>query len=169
MKAGNASVKPPQPDDIYMFSYTSGTTGDPKGVMLSHKMILGASYAAQSRLATVGSELGESDTYISYLPAAHSFEQVLFGTALTYGIKTGFFAGNVLKLTDDIACLKPTLFPSVPRLYNKIYGKIQDKFKVATGIKGWLVNKAVAAKMYYYNNGEGLTHKLYDMLVFGKV
>jgi long-chain acyl-CoA synthetase len=168
-KTGNVSVKAPEPDDIYMFSYTSGTTGDPKGVMLSHKMILGAAYAAQSRLATVGSALDEKDTYISYLPAAHSFEQVLFGVSILYGVRTGFFAGNVLKLTDDIALLKPTLFPSVPRLYNKIYGKIQDKFKAATGIKAWLVNKAVAAKLHYYENGQGLTHKLYDALVFGKV
>ena len=74
-KAGNTSIKQPQPDDIYMFSYTSGTTGDPKGVMLSHKMILGAAYAAQARLGTgAGGHLSESDTYISYLPAAHSFE-----------------------------------------------------------------------------------------------
>ena len=169
-KAGNTSVKVPEPDDIYMFSYTSGTTGDPKGVMLSHKMILGAAYAAQTRLATgLDNVLNKDDTYISYLPAAHSFEQVLVGLSLLYGVRTGFFAGNVLKLTDDIALLKPTLFPSVPRLYNKIYGKIQDKFKAATGLKAWLVNKAVAAKMHYLRAGEGLTHKIYDALVFGKV
>jgi long-chain acyl-CoA synthetase len=57
----------------------------------------------------------------------------------------------------------------VPRLYNRIYGKIQDKFKDATGVKAWLINKAVAAKMYYHKNGEGLHHKLYDKLVFNKV
>ena len=107
-----------------MFSYTSGTTGDPKGVMLSHKMILGAAYAAYYRLKSVGNDIDENDTYISYLPAAHSFEQVLFGVSMLYGMKSGFFGGNVLKLTDDIALLKPTIFPSVPRLYNKIYGKI---------------------------------------------
>lgn len=58
------------------------------------------------------------------------------GISFLYGTKCGFFGGNILKLTEDIAILKPTIFPSVPRLFNRIYGKIQDKFKEATGIKG---------------------------------
>jgi len=58
-----------------MFSYTSGTTGDPKGVKLSHKMIVGGGYACQRRLGLCnGGWISESDSYISYLPAAHSFE-----------------------------------------------------------------------------------------------
>jgi len=107
-----------------MFSYTSGTTGDPKGVKLRHKMIIGTAYAVQTRIGTKGLGFNEEDCYISYLPAAHSFEQAVFGLSLIYGMKCGFFGGNVLKLTDDIAILKPTFFPSVPRLYNRIYGKI---------------------------------------------
>ena len=84
-------------------------------------------------------------------------------------MKCGFFAGNVLKLTDDVSVLKPTLFPSVPRLYNRIFGKIQDQFKAATGVKSYLINKAVNAKKYYHKNGQGLTHKIYDGLVFNKI
>jgi long-chain acyl-CoA synthetase len=55
-----------------MFSYTSGTTGDPKGVMLSHKMILNAAYAVNGRVFS--EKFSEDDCYISYLPASHSFE-----------------------------------------------------------------------------------------------
>lgn len=84
-------------------------------------------------------------------------------------MKAGFFAGNVLKLTEDIGVLKPTIFPSVPRLYNRIFGKIQDGIKAATGVKGWLVNKAINAKLHYLKNGEGLTHKFYDKVVFKKM
>jgi len=113
-----------EPDDCYMFSYTSGTTGDPKGVKLTHRMIIGAAYAVQTRLGVTDRPMNEDDCYISYLPAAHSFEQAVSGMAIIYGMKCGYFAGNVLKLTEDIAVLKPTLFPSVPRLYNRIYGKI---------------------------------------------
>ena len=58
------------------------------------------------------------------MPAAHSFEQALFGMSVSTGAKIGFFGGNVLKLTEDIGILQPTLFPSVPRLFNRIYGKI---------------------------------------------
>jgi len=64
--------------------------------------------------------------------------------------------------------LKPTIFPSVPRLYNKIYGILKGRFEEATGMKGWLVNKAITTKLENYRNGDGLTHFLYDTLVFGK-
>jgi long-chain acyl-CoA synthetase len=85
------------------------------------------------------------------------------------GMKCGFFAGNMLKLTEDIQVLKPTFFISVPRLYNRIYGKVQDKFKAATGFKGWLINRAVASKSYYFKNGDGVHHRVYDALVFNRV
>lgn len=84
-------------------------------------------------------------------------------------MKIGFFGGNVLKLTEDCAILKPTFFPSVPRLYNKIYGRIKDKFKDATGCKAKLVNSAVTTKVANYENGKGVTHCFYDKLVFSKV
>ena len=130
-----------------MFSYTSGTTGVPKGVKLSHKMMLGCEYAVHTRLSAA--PFTEDDCYISYLPAAHAFEQCLFVFSLVTGMKIGYYGGNPLKLTEDAGILKPTLFPSVPRLYNRIYGKIQDKFKAATGIKGMLVQRAVASKLSY--------------------
>lgn len=55
-----------------MLSYTSGTTGDPKGVKLSHKMVMQCGEATNVKLQ--GQKINESDIYISYLPAAHSFE-----------------------------------------------------------------------------------------------
>jgi len=90
----------PLPDDVYMLSYTSGTTGDPKGVKLTHKMLINESYANQTR--TAEDPFSETDSYISYLPAAHSFEQVCQGLVFIYGIKCGFYSGDVLKLFEDI-------------------------------------------------------------------
>lgn len=114
--------------------------------------------------------LGEGDTYISYLPAAHSFEQGLFGCTMVYGLKCGFYSGDPLKLvSDDLPALKPTLFASVPRLYNRIYGKIKDKLALATGLKATLVNKAVAAKLKGLKTSGTVTHCLWDKIVFGKV
>ena len=129
-KAGEDSssktLKEPKSTDTMMFSYTSGTTGDPKGVKLTHKMILATQYAVNTRLEikAPSRSMTKDDCYISYLPAAHSFEQAVFGMAVATGMKVGFFAGNVQKITEDLTVLKPTLFPSVPRLYNRIYGKI---------------------------------------------
>jgi long-chain acyl-CoA synthetase len=61
---------------------------------------------------------------ISYLPLAHSFEKVLFTAALLVGVSIGYYSGDPLKLLDDLAELKPHFFPSVPRLFNRIYDKI---------------------------------------------
>ena len=78
-----------------MFSYTSGTTGDPKGVKLTHRMILGCGFAVNTRLGQPNI-MTENDSYISYLPAAHSFEQAMFGMSVSYKLKVGFFGGNIL-------------------------------------------------------------------------
>jgi long-chain acyl-CoA synthetase len=116
------------------------------------------------------SPLNEADTYISYLPAAHSFEQLLFGDVMIYGIRCGFFSGDPLKLvSDDLPCLKPTVFPSVPRLYNRIFGKIKDAFALATGLKGTLVKKALAAKLANLHSTGTVTHCLWDKIVYKKI
>lgn len=65
-------VQEPTPDDVFMLSYTSGTTGDPKGVKLTHGMLVNAICAANLRNGAL--PFNEADSYISYLPAAHSFE-----------------------------------------------------------------------------------------------
>jgi long-chain acyl-CoA synthetase len=157
----------PTPEDCFAFSYTSGTTGDPKGVKLTHKMGINSACGVNVRCGNL--KMDENDCYISYLPAAHSFEQCIFSMSCITGLKAGFFAGNVLKLTEDIAILKPTLFPSVPRLFNRIYGKIKDGTDAATGLKGWLVKKAVSTKLTNLKAGYGVSHGLYDKLVFKKM
>jgi len=105
---------------------------------------------------------------ISYLPMAHSFEQVLFILCMSNGVRIGFFGGDVLKLTDDCAVLKPTLFPSVPRLFNRIYDKIQSGLKALSGAKGVLANRAIESKLYYLENQAAYTHQFYDTLVCNK-
>ncbi len=80
-------------------------------------------YAAHS--TNMRAFLGAEDRYISYLPLAHSFEQVVFAMSIYTGMQVGFFGGDLLKLTtEDLPALQPTFFPSVPRLFNKIFSKI---------------------------------------------
>jgi long-chain acyl-CoA synthetase len=66
----------------------------------------------------------ETDVYISYLPLAHVFDRLGVHSLLSRGGKIGFFGGNVHKITDDLMLLRPTVFPSVPRLLNKVYEKV---------------------------------------------
>lgn len=91
--AKDRTIIEPTEDDCYMLSYTSGTTGgDPKGVKLTHKMAMAAGYAINIRMGDA--PLNESDSYISYLPSSHVFEQVVFGMSIVFGFKCGFFGGN---------------------------------------------------------------------------
>ena len=109
-----------QKDDYYMLNYTSGTTGDSKGVKVTHWGILASAWLGIDLI-----KMNEGDTYISYLPAPHVFENFIYITAIMTGAKVGFFQGDPLKLVEDCGILKPTIFPSVPRLYNKIYSRIE--------------------------------------------
>lgn len=164
---GKIDLTPPSRNDSFVFSYTSGTTGDPKGVKITHKMIMACMYSINIRFKDV--PISEKDTYISYLPASHVFEQGLISTSIIYGMKCGFFNGNPLKMIDDMSVLKPTFFATVPRILNRIYGKIMDKMASAGGVKGWLANKAIQTKLDNYKKGLGFKHSIYDALIFSKI
>lgn len=155
----------PKTDDIYMFCYTSGTTGDPKAAMLSHRNLLSA---AAATMQVGGIDFGETDSMISYLPLAHSFEKCLFTACLLSGMKVGYYNGDPLKLMDDLKALGPTAFPSVPRLFNRIYDKIQAGIKEKSAMQQSLVNRAIDAKLHYLKNGTHYTHSVWDNLVFNK-
>ena len=129
-----------------MLNYTSGTTGDSKGVKVSHWGILSSAFIF---METYG--FTENDVIIDYLPAPHVFDQFMFVAIMIAGGCQGYYQGNPLKLMEDCSVLQPTLFPSVPRLYNKIYAKIKGGFDAVTGCKKWLVNRGLASKSYYLN------------------
>jgi len=152
-----------KPEDVYIFSYTSGTTGDSKGVKLAHRNIMGAAMGLNEVVP-----MRNDDVAISYLPMPHSFEQAMTCNSIMHGLSIGFYQGNPLKLTDDCAALQPTIFPSVPRLYNKIYGSIKAKMDEATGCKRWLINSGFASKQAAAARAE-YTSGCYDALIFKKV
>jgi len=86
---------------------------------------------------------------------------------LLNGARIGFYQGDTLKLLQDIGALRPTIFPSVPRLYNKIYDKVMAG-AMAGGLKTKLFKAALAAKLRGLKQGY-LEHPLWDKLVFSKV
>jgi long-chain acyl-CoA synthetase len=88
--------------------------------------------------------------------------------SILHGTQIGYYQGNPLKLTEDCAALRPTIFPSVPRLYNKIYGTIKARFGEATGCKKWLIDKGVAAKRDAAQRAI-YTSGCYDKLIFSKI
>lgn len=124
--------------------------------------------ALASAINYTGINFSEKDSYISYLPSAHSFEQALFAAALMFGTKIGYYGGDVLKLTEDCQALKPTMFPSVPRLFNRIYDKIKGGLKELQGMKGRIAQRAIDSKLYYLENNASYEYYAYDKLVCNK-
>jgi long-chain acyl-CoA synthetase len=153
-----------KPDSDYMFSYTSGTTGDPKGVRLNHTQILTVVDATMKIVP-----VDEHSRVISYLPYPHSFEQCMLGMAFVSGCKVGYYSGNPANISDDCQKLKPTTFPSVPRLYQRIHASVKAKMDALTGCTKWIADKAFAAKTHNLLADASYTHACYDALVFNKM
>ncbi|KAH0927809.1 hypothetical protein HID58_020065 [Brassica napus] len=154
---------PPKPDDVATICYTSGTTGTPKGVVLTHANLI--SNVAGSSFSV---KFFSSDIYISYLPLAHIYERSNQILTVYFGVAVGFYQGDNMKLLDDLAALRPTVFSSVPRLYNRIYDGINNAVKSSGGLKERLFNAAYNAKKQALLNGKNASG-IWDRLVFNKI
>src|SRR5204863_8641005 len=104
------------PEDICTFIYTSGTTGPPKGCVISH-----GNYRAMLDMVLEVGALGEDELTYLYLPLAHSFALLIqFGT-VALGATLAYWERDPLKIVPNLAEVRPTYFPSVPRIFEKIY------------------------------------------------
>lgn len=158
----------PKPEDIATICYTSGTTGVPKGAVLTQANCV-ASIVAVAAVGDAGTfaSVNNTDTYISYLPLAHVFERVAQGLHVYRGASIGYYQGDTAKLLDDIAELKPTVFCSVPRLFNRIYDKVLAGVKAKGGISSYLFHMAYNSKKANLENT--VYHWLWDRLVFAQI
>jgi long-chain acyl-CoA synthetase len=153
------------PDSIYTFSYTSGTTGTPKAAMLTHRNIV---CSIGSSNDNEDARILSSDIHLSYLPLAHVMERLFSALIVSSGASIGFFNGDVQKLKDDLAILKPTVFISVPRLFNRFHDAMKSGINKLTGIKKSLADRAIEVKLSNLKNEVKYTHSIYDALVFKK-
>jgi len=137
------AASPPKGEDLAIIMYTSGTTGDPKGVCIKQASLT----VACSHLA--GLELNGSDSYLSYLPLAHIFETTVEHGIFSVGGKVGFFGGDVKKLLDDVGALGPTIFCGVPRVFQRVYDKgiagISSKSPKVAATLMWMLEQEMAA------------------------
>ena len=157
----------PRSDDVLTINYTSGTTGDPKGVVLTHRNAV----AAISSARTSG-RVSHKDSTLSYLPLAHIYGRMTDQMTFAGGAALGFFHGNMLELVEDLKLLKPSCFVSVPRLFNRFSNGIQAQTLKAPGFKGALSNRAVEAKKANMKLPPGKAtneHFLYDRIWTPKV
>ncbi len=160
------------PDDLATIVYTSGTTGRPKGVMLSHRNILANADSALEIVHVHGGDL-----LLSFLPLSHTFERTVgYYIPMMVGA-TVAYARSIPELGEDLLNIKPTILISVPRIYERVYNKIQAGLAEKSPLATKLFNLAVDTgwKRFLHQQGRSGWHPgfllwpLLDKLVAGKI
>ena len=141
LKLGETSQLPkdaPKPTDLAALVYTSGTTGNPKGVMLTHRNVISNIQGVLKNLQPSGHE-----TFLSFLPLSHTFERTTsYYLALGLGYTTAFNR-SIANLQADFREIRPTVLMSVPRVYEMIYAKLQDGLAKKSAFVRYLFDWAV--------------------------
>uniref|UniRef100_A0A8C5X827 Long-chain-fatty-acid--CoA ligase n=1 Tax=Malurus cyaneus samueli TaxID=2593467 RepID=A0A8C5X827_9PASS len=157
---------PPRPEDLSIVCFTSGTTGNPKGAMLTHGNVV-ADFSGFLKVTESQWSPTCEDVHISYLPLAHMFERMVQSVVYCHGGRIGFFQGDIRLLSDDMKALRPTIFPVVPRLLNRMYDKIFSQ--ADTSLKRWILEFAARRKKAEVRNGIIRNDSLWDKLFFNKI
>jgi len=161
-----------RPGDLATIIYTSGTTGEPKGAMLMQSNFVSNVLAGCSVLPFDGSAVA-----LSFLPLSHVFERLIEYCYYHRGA-TVAFAESIDKLRDNLGEVNPHLFGAVPRVYEKVYGRVMDKVDAGSPAKKRLFANAIAvgkevlalrAEKKTPGGALALQHFLYERLVFRKI
>uniref|UniRef100_A0A671M4M6 Arachidonate--CoA ligase n=1 Tax=Sinocyclocheilus anshuiensis TaxID=1608454 RepID=A0A671M4M6_9TELE len=159
---------PPKPQDLAVVCFTSGTTafiGHLKILMLYFKLfVIFYIHTCQGYFV-----IRQEDVSISYLPLAHMFERMIQVSMFCHGARVGFYQGDISLLMDDIKTLKPTFFPVVPRLLNRIYDKVSILGSVTSPLKRAFLHYAVRRKQAELSSGVVRNNSMWDRLIFNKI
>jgi long-chain acyl-CoA synthetase len=160
-------------DDLYTYIYTSGTTGPPKGCMILHRHY----YAMTTKVHGVDDFTVSGDVMLLFLPLAHNFGRcmALGGAQMGYTIA---FCPDPYAVAAALPAVRPTVFPSVPRVYEKVHTGITTKFDEETGVKRALIDWALGVGRQVSELRQSgrelprwlaLQHRVADRLVYSKV
>ena len=158
-------------DDLATIIYTSGTTGEPKGVMLTHANLVSNLIDSSGHL-----EIGEQDTVLSVLPLSHVYERQAMYMYLHHGMAV-YFAESLQTIAANMREVRPTILVGVPRLFEKIYARIQERAAAAGKVTESLLKWAVDVGIRYarrMSNHQPIPftlkaqHSLASKLVFSK-
>ena len=160
-------------DDLYTFIYTSGTTGAPKACMIRHRNY----FEMAATIDTLEEFTLDQDLLLLYLPLAHNYGRLLVLLGAYEGYTTAFLS-DPYATADALPKVRPTVLPSVPRLYEKVHTRIQGQFDSAKGLRrrllDWALNVGREAMPYRLRDeplpaGLARKHRIADRLVYSKV
>jgi len=151
--------------DIYTIMFTSGTTGDPKGVILTHGNLI-AEIAGYSCHNSTVKLIDCNDIHISYLPLAHSIERACAYALIKYGARMGFYQGNINELFNDIALLRPTFLLGVPRVWSRLHDKVLLAVASDSFLKRQMFHLGYAMKRSALHRGK--PSPFWDKILFSK-
>lgn len=161
------------PDDVATIVYTSGTTGPPKGCMLTHGNV-----AADVEMVLGRIEITSDSVFYVFLPLAHVLTRIVQFVALGAGAELAYWSGDPKKIIEEVAQIRPTHLPSVPRIFEKIHTAATSKAEAAGGVKAKLFGWAVGVgRKVRERERDGRSvdpllkaqHALADKLVLSKV
>ncbi len=160
------------PGDLATIVYTSGTTGNPKGVMLSHDNILWNASAAASC-----ETFYTDDVFLSFLPLSHMFERTAgYYLPMLVGARVAY-ARSIEQLAEDLQIVRPTILITVPRIFERVYNRIRDQLAQKPPVARKLFEKAVEVGWHRFEHRQGrapwspklLLWPLLDRLVASKI
>lgn len=152
LPAGQQSLQglPQDPHALATIVYTSGTTGRPKGVMLSHYNILSIAWSGLQLV-----DLGEDCEFLSFLPLSHTLERTAgYYLPMMAGASVAF-ARSVNQLAEDLQQIRPSALISVPRVYERVYTRIHKQLEHGSILKRWLFAAAVNVGWRHFERQQG--------------
>ena len=182
-EADDISSNLPKPSDLFTICYTSGVTGEPKGVMLTHSAMVAAcsglrSFAGCNWLRpdiplTCHRFREGHERHFSYLPLAHIFERLISQTVISLGGCIGFYSGDLTKVVEEVGMFGPTGFTCVPRVCARIQSKVlqvlQSDASLLGRFKKWLFDTAYAQKLANLSKYNTVRHWFWDRLLFNRL
>lgn len=140
--------RPPKPEDPAFIMFTSGTSGNSKGVVISHANMIATSNATIIYVST----FTKNDRYLSYLPLAHVFESILHVIAQKSYTPIAIFSGDLKRITEEFKIIRPTIVSGVPRVFERIHDGVQAQLKKKSFALQTLFSSAIAVKSLLLRN-----------------
>ncbi|CAI9104872.1 OLC1v1003657C2 [Oldenlandia corymbosa var. corymbosa] len=162
---------PPKPLDICTIMYTSGTSGDPKGVVLTHENLITCIQGVDIFMEQFEDKMTVDDVYISFLPLAHILDRMIEEYFFHKGASVGYYHGDINEIRDDLVELKPTFLAGVPRVFERIHEGVLKALEELNPVRRKFFDILYSRKLSWMKLGykQKDASRLADLLAFRKV